>query len=150
MNKNNTEGKITPILKGNFWKTVFHDFRNNHTGILVAGIGLMAFCLIVLHVQNKYPYVEKAEPVTSSDSTILSETNKQKKVVLNKKNLSLKRGKKFGLKLKHTRKKVKWSSSNKSIVSVSKKGVVTAKKRGKAKITASIKKKKYVCKVTVQ
>lgn len=38
--------------------------------------------------------------------------------------------------------KIKWSSSKKSIASVSAKGVVTAKKPGKATITASI---LYIC-----
>lgn len=46
-------------------------------------------------------------------------------------------------------KNIKWKSSNKLIASVSKKGVVTGKKGGTAKITVTIKKKKYSCKVTV-
>lgn len=46
-------------------------------------------------------------------------------------------------------KKVKWKSSNKKIASVSKKGVVTGKKGGTVKITATIGKKKFKTKVTV-
>jgi len=47
------------------------------------------------------------------------------------------------------RKKPKWSSSKKSVATVSKKGKVVAKKAGSATITAKIGKKKYKCKVKV-
>lgn len=45
--------------------------------------------------------------------------------------------------------KVTWSSKNESIATVSKKGVVTAKKAGSTVITAAYKGKKYACKVQV-
>lgn len=54
------------------------------------------------------------------------------------------------LKVKGTKKKPKWSSSKKSVATVSKKGKVVAKKAGSATITAKIGKKKYKCKVTVK
>ena len=54
------------------------------------------------------------------------------------------------LKVKGTKKKVKWSSSNKKIATVNKKGVVKGKKIGKARITAKVGKKKYICNVTVK
>ena len=44
---------------------------------------------------------------------------------------------------------VKWKSSNKKIVTVSSKGVVTVKKAGKATITATLNGKKVTCAVTV-
>lgn len=47
-------------------------------------------------------------------------------------------------------KKVKWSSSNKKVATVSKKGLVRAKKKGKATITAKYGKKKLKCKVIVK
>ena len=50
------------------------------------------------------------------------------KVKLNKKSLTLTVGKTYKLKVKGTKKKVKWSSSNKKVASVNKKGKVTAKK----------------------
>ena len=59
-------------------------------------------------------------------------------------------GKKAKLKVKGTKKKVKWSSSKKKIATVTKKGVVKAKKKGTAKIVAKIGKKKYTCKVVVK
>lgn len=54
------------------------------------------------------------------------------------------------LKISGTKKKAKWSSSKKSVATVSSKGKVTAKKKGTATITAKIGNKKYTCKVTVQ
>ena len=44
---------------------------------------------------------------------------------------------------------VRWSSSNKKVAAVSRKGVVRAKKKGKAKITAKVGKKKLTCRVKV-
>lgn len=72
------------------------------------------------------------------------------KVQLNKKKITLTLGAKYKLKLKNYKKKVRWKSSNKKVASVSKKGKVTAKKKGTAKITAIAGKKKYVCKVIVK
>lgn len=46
-------------------------------------------------------------------------------------------------------KKVTWSSSDKKVADVSKKGKVTAKKIGTAKVTAKVKGKKYTCTVNV-
>ena len=76
----------------------------------------------------------------------------KKKVQLSKKKVTLEVGKKVTLKLKNApkKKKITWSSNKKKIASVSKKGVVTAKKAGKANITAKVSGKNYVCKVTVK
>lgn len=70
-------------------------------------------------------------------------------VKLNKKSLSLEVGKTYTLKVSGTKKKVTWSTSDKKIATVNKSGKVTAKKAGKATITATVDKKKYTCKVTV-
>lgn len=72
------------------------------------------------------------------------------KPVLNKKKISLAVGGKVTLKLKNWKKRVSWSSSKKSVATVSAKGVVKAKKKGTAKITAKAGGKKYSCKVTVK
>lgn len=45
--------------------------------------------------------------------------------------------------------KIRWKSSNKKIVSVSKKGIIRAKKNGRAVVTAKYKTKKVKCSVTV-
>lgn len=69
---------------------------------------------------------------------------------ISKTKLSVNVGKRYTLKVKNTKKKVKWSSSKKSVATVSAKGVVTAKKKGTATITAKVGNKKYTCKVTVK
>ena len=77
-------------------------------------------------------------------------TEAASKVKLNKKKVTLYVGKTTTLKLKGTKQKIKWSSSNKTIATVSSKGKVKAKKAGTATITAKVGKKKYKCKVTVK
>ena len=68
---------------------------------------------------------------------------------LNKKKITISVGQTVKLKVKKNSKKVKWKSSNKKIVTVSKKGKIKGKKVGKATITAKIGKKKLKCKVKV-
>lgn len=69
---------------------------------------------------------------------------------LNCKKITLSRGNCYNLKVNGTSGKVTWKSSNKKIATVSKKGKVTAKKTGTAKITATVKSQKFTCKVTVR
>lgn len=71
-------------------------------------------------------------------------------IKLNKTKTTVYAGKKTTLKVKNTKKKVKWSTSKKSVATVSSKGVVTGKKHGTATITAKVGNKKYTCKVTVK
>lgn len=59
-------------------------------------------------------------------------------------------GKTCTLKVKGTKAKVKWSSTNKRVATVSTKGKVKAKKMGTATIKAKVGKKTYTCKVTVK
>lgn len=63
--------------------------------------------------------------------------------------VTLKAGQSKTLRVK-TASKVKWSSSNKAIVTVNKKGKIVARHAGKAKITAKYGKKKAVFVVTVK
>ncbi len=74
----------------------------------------------------------------------------KKKIKLNKTKATLYVGKTLTLKVKNTKKKVKWTSSKKTVASVSQKGKVKAKKKGKATVTAKIKGKKLKCKITVK
>lgn len=70
---------------------------------------------------------------------------------LNKKSISLNVGKTYTLKASGTTWKITWTSSKKSVATVSSKGVVKAKKKGTAVITAKYgKNKKLTCKVTVK
>ena len=72
-------------------------------------------------------------------------------VSISKKSATLKVGQKLTLTLKNANaSKVKWSTSNRKIATVSSKGVVKAKKAGKATITAKYGSKKFTCKVTVK
>lgn len=59
-------------------------------------------------------------------------------------------GQKKQLKVTKTKKKVTWSSSDKKIVKVTKKGKIQGIKKGKATITAKIKGQKMKCKVKVK
>lgn len=70
---------------------------------------------------------------------------------MNRKSITMQTGESKTLKVKTTLKgKIKWSSSNKKVASVSNKGKVKAKKAGTAVITAKIKSQKVQCKVTVK
>lgn len=72
------------------------------------------------------------------------------KVKINKTSTTIYVGKTETLKISGTSKKVKWTTSNKSVATVSSKGKVTAKKAGTATITAKVSGKSYKCKVTVK
>lgn len=71
------------------------------------------------------------------------------KVKLSKKSITLISGDKYTLKIKGVSSTVKWSSNNKKIATVNKKGTVLAKNAGSCKITAKVNGKKYTCKVKV-
>lgn len=72
------------------------------------------------------------------------------KIRLNRTKATVFVGKTVQLKMKGTKRKVKWKSSKKAIARVSKKGVVKGRKKGTVKIYAQIGKKRYTCKVTVK
>ena len=73
---------------------------------------------------------------------------------INVKSKTLNKGKKYTLKATCTPKgatdQVYWKSSNKKVATVSSKGVVTAVGKGTAVITATVRKKKATCKITVK
>ena len=82
--------------------------------------------------------------------TLAPSMNVSAKAKISKKSVTITKGKSYTLKIKGTKKKAKWTSSRKSVATVSKKGKVTGKKRGYATITAKIGKKKYKCRVKVE
>jgi len=71
-------------------------------------------------------------------------------IKLSKKNLTLEIGKSATLKVIGAKQAVTWTTSKKTVATVSKAGKVIAKKAGTATITATVNKKKYTCKVTVK
>ena len=73
----------------------------------------------------------------------------QAAVKLNMSAVNLCVGDKYQLKLTGTTKKVTWKSSKTSVAKVSSKGLVTARGKGSATITATCNKKNYSCKVKV-
>lgn len=92
-----------------------------------------------------------AAPMTGQVSTPVSTVSQAAaKAKLSKKKITIKTGDKYKLKVKNAQGKVTWSSSKKSVASVSKKGVVKGKKKGTAVITAKVKGKKLKCKVVVK
>ena len=82
-----------------------------------------------------------------------SEVSAAKKVSLSNKKLTVTKGKSKTLKVKNTKKKVKWKIlSGKKYISLKKKGKVAVSVKGKktAKVQAMVGKKKLTCKVTVK
>lgn len=71
-------------------------------------------------------------------------------VKLSKTKASMCVGETLKLKVTGTSKTAKWSSSKKSVATVSKSGKVTAKKEGTTTITAKVSGKKYSCKITIK
>lgn len=69
---------------------------------------------------------------------------------ISKKKVTICTGQTIQLKVNGVKKKARWTSSNKSVATVTSKGKVTAKKKGKAVITARIGNKKYKCTITVK
>ena len=83
-------------------------------------------------------------------ASIPSQSDAAKKVQLNKTTLSLYTGKSYTLTLTNNTRKANWSSSKKSVATVSGNGRVSAKGKGNCLITARVDGHKYVCKVTVK
>ena len=77
-------------------------------------------------------------------------TSRAVKAKLSKTKLNMVVGTQKQLKVKKTTKSIKWTTSKKKVASVSKTGLVTAKKEGVAVISAKFGKKKLSCKVTVK
>lgn len=74
---------------------------------------------------------------------------KTERIRLSMTRLRLAEGQTKKLKISGTRKKVRWKSSNKKIATVTQKGIIKGKRKGKAKITGMAGKRKLICKVSV-
>lgn len=110
---------------------------------LVAVLAIFSSQFSALPINTGSPFAVVAQAATA-------------KIRLNKTKLSLYQGKKYTLKLLDKNgktinaTKVTWKTANKKTATVSNKGVVTAKKVGKVKITATYKNKSYTSVVTVK
>lgn len=91
----------------------------------------------------------------TSSSSLSAATTKptqapvSKKIKLSATKKSLKAGKTYKLTVQNTKAKPKYSSSKKSVATVSSNGKITALKKGNATITVTVSGKKLKCKVTV-
>lgn len=74
----------------------------------------------------------------------------KQRVRLNRSKLTLDVGMTYKLKVKGTKKKVRWKSSKKSVAIVSKRGLVKAKRKGTVIVTAMIGKRKLLCRIIVK
>jgi hypothetical protein len=116
-------------------------------------------CLVVFYksFNTSYEYTKvgritnpKGLKKAAGKNSVIVRFSKKKMIRLSEKKLTLKPGNSKTIKLKGaSAKKVKWSTSNKKIATISK-GKIKAKKPGTVTITAKYKNKKYKCKVVVR
>ena len=83
-------------------------------------------------------------------ASILVPCTAQAAIKLNKSKATINIGETLQLKITGTNKKTTWSSSKKTVATVTSRGKVTAKKTGTTTITAKTNGKKYTCKITVK
>lgn len=102
----------------------------------IIGIALFALCITLF-----MPSIIPTQNVITVEAT---------KVKLSKTKATLIKKQTLQLEVKNTSKKVTWSTSDKSIATVNKKGKVTAKKAGSTTITATVNNKTYTCKIIVE
>ena len=80
----------------------------------------------------------------------VNNVNAASKIKINKTKTEVYVGKTVQLKVTGTKNKITWTSNNKKVATVTKKGKVKGIKKGTAIITAKVRKKKLTCKVTVK
>lgn len=116
---------------------------------------LTALCAVLLLGCISLPetvYGQVRQEQKTEEKLSISKKGKQKIIVkLSNSKITLSKGKSKTLKayVKGTNKKVKWSSSDKSIATVNQKGKITAKKAGTVKIKASVNGTSATCQVEV-
>lgn len=99
---------------------------------------LLSFCTVFVSAES-----------ASAAKTSEKKNKKQVRIRLSRTNATLFRGSAVKLRLKNHRGRVHWKSRKLKIATVTKKGVVKARKKGKTSIIAINKNKKYRCIVTV-
>nr|WP_295256862.1 Ig-like domain-containing protein [uncultured Blautia sp.] len=133
--------------KGGKWKNVAE----------VKGAKKTSFSDTKVTTGTQYTYSVKAFKTTKGKKTFSSYNKKGVTAIaglytlkLNSSRITLNPGKSYTLKVNGTKLAPAWKSSNSKIAAVNKKGRITAKKAGTAKITATLGGKKFVCTVTVK
>ena len=133
--------------KGGKWKNVTE----------VKGAKKTSFSDTKVTTGTQYTYSVKAFKTTKGKKTFSSYNKKGVTAIaglytlkLNSSRITLNPGKSYTLKVNGTKLAPAWKSSNSKIAAVNKKGRITAKKAGTAKITATLGGKKFVCTVTVK
>ena len=133
--------------KGGKWKNVTE----------VKGAKKTSFSDTKVTTGTQYTYSVKAFKTTKGKKTFSSYNKKGVTAIaglstlkLNSSRITLNPGKSYTLKVNGTKLAPAWKSSNSKIVTVNRKGRITAKKAGTAKITATLGGKKFVCTVTVK
>lgn len=133
--------------KGGKWKNVTE----------VKGAKKTSFSDTKVTTGTQYTYSVKAFKTTKGKKTFSSYNKKGVTAIaglstlkLNSSRITLNPGKSYTLKVNGTKLAPAWKSSNSKIVTVNKKGRITAKKAGTAKITATLGGKRFVCTVTVK
>lgn len=114
---------------------------------------IMAVICICLMLVSRSRYVIETENIENLkiETNAIRNLSSKNEAILNYTSLEMKRGTKKKLKVSNANSRIKWSSSNKNVATVSKKGNVKALKAGTTVIKAKFSKGKKVlsCKVTV-
>lgn len=104
---------------------------------------------VTLRIGQKLTLKMKKTGLKAGKKSRVSAPKKSTGTKVSRKKTTKKNPVKKTAKTKKKTSKVKWSSSRKKVATVSRKGVVKAKKKGKTVITARLGKNKYTCTVTV-
>lgn len=103
---------------------------------------LAAICLAMVMVLG----ASTIAPISAQSITVKAAA----KARLNKTSVYVSKGDTVQLSIKGASKKVKWTSANKKIATVSTKGKVKGIRKGKTTVTAKVNGKKYNCKINVE
>ena len=138
-----------------FVDTTFDDpviSGTNHTERVSTQKYLLKTTSVIKEAQGSTAYWSKYYTANSKPSTYNKQINHTgyKKAVINRTTASIVKGKTTTIKVSGTSARVAYSSSDRSILTVSSKGVVKGKKAGTAYVNVKIDSKTYKIKVTVK
>lgn len=142
-----SESKVFPFV---FEKIDKASKRYKWVHVAICVVFTVSIWLTLLLVILHFSPAKEQKANTNSAPVVTQTSSQEESPKLSKKKITLKVGQTHKLKLSNKKGKIKWSSNNKKVATVSASGKVTAKKRGQAKIKAKSGKKEYICKVTVK